>query len=381
MARNQNVTFVLFSDQTPPASLPNNLRFHKIEWETMQSKVQAFVDNGQIVHYDRHYKANDIKPIIADMYPQYVEGHEWWAWADIDVIFGDLLRYLNKAQQLPACCLQTGERFSVSKANTFFHNDACPCRAGEEINVFCPLYPNPWRKKAWGPFTAFRVDGNEGIRRYRSSPTWQKALTQTEYAHFDEWWGTNVDTMGDVITRLAERTGDVVISKAKLPFAEAKSCTDMSCAFCPCGALQASLSSSGKLVVNKIEVMLLHLAESKYSWGAVNWAKKLPAWNENWGEIAIDGLGYISQNKSRLLIPRYGIATLDWGYKLMRHRVRSNLANMIMYAQGPGGQVELQVSIDTPGGVLRFPSSAVDKPSYRYHGKVPKEMRRMGNKS
>eukprot|EP00965_Chrysotila_dentata_P044543 1480656-Pleurochrysis_carterae.AAC.1 len=35
---------------------------------------------------------------------------------------------------------------------------ACTCVGGERVSAMSPLYPNPWRKKCWGPFTAFRVD-------------------------------------------------------------------------------------------------------------------------------------------------------------------------------------------------------------------------------
>jgi len=68
--------------------------------------------------------------------------------------------------------------------------------------------------------------------------------------------------MGDVLTRLAETRGAVVMSKQKLPFAEAKSCRDVSCMFCPCGALRFRLDQrradggrvGARLVVNELEV-------------------------------------------------------------------------------------------------------------------------------
>ena len=132
----------------------------------------------------------------------------------------------------------------------------------------CPLYPNPWRKKAWGPFTAFRIGklrpyeaaagsassagassvdsaavgarggvasasgvGDavamgtagevEGEALYLNSPAWRGVIGSGEYAHFDEWWGPfhytrGWETMGDVLTRLAETAGSVIMSKVTL---------------------------------------------------------------------------------------------------------------------------------------------------------------------
>jgi hypothetical protein len=58
-----------------------------------------------------------------------------------------------------------------------------------------------------------------------------------------------------VLTRLAEVEGGAVLSKLKMPFAEAKTCTDYAsgCSFCPCGAMRLRLVGT-KLEVNEQEV-------------------------------------------------------------------------------------------------------------------------------
>jgi hypothetical protein len=58
------------------------------------------------------------------------------------------------------------------------------------------------------------------------------------------------------------------MSRAPLPFAEAKTCDDQECTFCPCGATRFTLGG-GRLLVNDAEVMVLHLAESKRAWAAL----------------------------------------------------------------------------------------------------------------
>ena len=117
-------------------------------------------------------------------------GHEWWAWADLDVVFGDLLKFVALAEPHPACCrnleLQCSKRDRRDPsspcsdptrprrgADTYFDSGACACTAGENTSAISPLYPNPWRKKCWGPFTAFRTDGlPDAAQLFRKTKRW-----------------------------------------------------------------------------------------------------------------------------------------------------------------------------------------------------------------
>ena len=54
-----------------------------------------------------------------------------------------------------------------------------------QVSAVSPLYPNPWRKKCWGPFTLFRA--SMGLRLYEHARRWREALSTWEYTHFDEW--------------------------------------------------------------------------------------------------------------------------------------------------------------------------------------------------
>ena len=73
-------------------------------------------------------KVTDLKPFMAALWPELLAGAAWWAWGDIDVLWGDLPRYLALA----------------------------PPRG----SFVCPLLPNPWGAATWGPFTAWRIAHN-----------------------------------------------------------------------------------------------------------------------------------------------------------------------------------------------------------------------------
>lgn len=375
MSTNPRVDFVVVGDAAAPAVVPSNVRFERIGYAAMQARLADFVrqqgGNRTAVAYPNTYKANDIKPLAAELYPELSAGHEWWAWADLDVVFGDLLKFMDLAATRPACCKvplkPNGLPKSTRLVNVYQHKAACPCEHGEEVNVICPLYPNPWRKKAWGPFTAFRSGavvrgvgaGSAALQAtalYRHSPQWRSVIESGDYAHFDEWWGPyhysrGWETMGDVLTRLAEYAGSVVMSKLKMAFAEAKTCRDGACMFCPCGAMRMRLEPSGRLVVNEMEVMVLHLAESKYAW--LHGHASFPPWvpptaaadaaQQLWRTcVEVTGLGKMNASCGETCTSKAPIWT-EWDVpgaeeqatRLTRHRVQSKWAGHIKYATRP----------------------------------------------
>ena len=285
MASNSLVQFVVVTDAPPPAVLPPNVRFFRVTYAEMQQRLAALT--GGRVEYTNTYKANDIKPLLPALYPDAFLGYDWWGWADLDVVFGDLLKFLALAEPHPACCRglempcnkrARRDRASVCynssrpqiAADTYFDRRACTCTNGEVVTAVSPLYPNPWRKKCWGPFTLFRssIVSHHGLRLFLESPKWREIVATPEYTHFDEWWGPFVqrgyESMGDVMTRLSDE-GRLVMSRTWLPFSEAKSCADIECTFCPCGATRMRLDGR-TLIVNDEESMILHLGESKHNW-------------------------------------------------------------------------------------------------------------------
>lgn len=126
------------------------------------------------------------------------------------------MRFLRVANRKPACCkgleyCKPSRRQNRSSpcgaaaargrghpANT--HDPTkCRCATPERVTAVTPFYPNPWRKKCWGPFTAFRLEryddngssneegndrggwgGSNGSRGaaelYRDAANWREAL-------------------------------------------------------------------------------------------------------------------------------------------------------------------------------------------------------------
>ena len=163
--------------------------------------------------------------------------------------------------------------------------------------------------------------------------------------------------MGDVVTRLAEVKGGAVLSKLKMPFAEAKTCTDYAsgCSFCPCGAMRLTLRGA-TLEVNEQEVMLLHLAQSKFAWAHAPASRvAMPPWvpqplppaasaldaahGRMWaaGCYEVEHLGNL--NATCRVCSRRAPTFTDWASegavyratRLRRHRVQSDFRGHILY--------------------------------------------------
>lgn len=147
----------------------------------------------------------------------------------------------------------------------------------------------------------------------------------------------------------SQANGTVILSKVKLPYAEAKSCRDTACMFCPCGAMRLRLRP-GQLAVNERDVMLLHLAESKLAWLHSPSVAQLPAWSppeplsapmsSPWGGcVQADNLGWMNRTcgatctaRAPVWDPTSQAGQLQHATRLSRHRVFSRWAGHIKYA-------------------------------------------------
>ena len=373
MEANDGVDFVVVGDAAPPAVLPPNVRFEHIAYAAMQARLSELT--GRTVAYTNTYKANDIKPLLPRLYPDVVRSYEWWGWADLDVVFGDVLKFLARAEPHPACCAglevacnkrarrdRTSPCFNSTRPNqaadVFFDRHACTCRGHEAVTAVSPLYPNPWRKKCWGPFTLFKTSA--GLHLFERASKWREALSTAEYTHFDEWWGPFVqrgyESMGDVMTRLSDE-GRLVMSRQLLPFSEAKSCVDIECTFCPCGATRLRLDGR-TLTVNGEETMILHLAESKHAWARLANATTATTTDGGGGEAAawamapytrrrsptepaacyeVDDLGALEADDAL----RHAGATATEALRYVRHRpASSKAAASVVYYKPRGSAAE-----------------------------------------
>lgn len=93
LRRNPDVHWRFYTDCGVPANAPDNATFIEVPYEDYQAEVCRKLD----VQFDpsKFYKLCDIKPAYGYLHADEIQGYDYWAFADIDVVYGDLLSYLT----------------------------------------------------------------------------------------------------------------------------------------------------------------------------------------------------------------------------------------------------------------------------------------------
>lgn len=91
--RNPTFEWLFYTDCGVPENAPANVRFVEIAFSAYCKKVsdRLAID----FRPDSAYKLCDIKPALGHVHADELEGYDFWAFGDIDVIYGDLRAYFT----------------------------------------------------------------------------------------------------------------------------------------------------------------------------------------------------------------------------------------------------------------------------------------------
>lgn len=91
---NPTIDFFIITDNLK--SLPNKPDNVKIIYKSISEiKTNASHKLGFKVNIDYPYKFCDFKPAYGFLFPEIIEGYDFWAQSDLDVIFGDIRYFLS----------------------------------------------------------------------------------------------------------------------------------------------------------------------------------------------------------------------------------------------------------------------------------------------
>ena len=91
--RNSTVDWVLLTDQAVPAP-PKNVRVERTTLAGLRRRFAEALDCP--IALDAPYKLCDFKPAYGFLFPDLVDGYDFWAHADLDVIWGGLRTFLTE---------------------------------------------------------------------------------------------------------------------------------------------------------------------------------------------------------------------------------------------------------------------------------------------
>lgn len=90
---NPTIDWLFFTDCGAPSSAPENIKFIETSFTEYCSLVSQRL--GIEFYPDTAYKLCDIKPALGSIHVEHLTGYDFWAFGDIDVVYGDLRRYFT----------------------------------------------------------------------------------------------------------------------------------------------------------------------------------------------------------------------------------------------------------------------------------------------
>ena len=92
--RNSDVDFFIFSDDTPVDIPADNIKWIPFTLQDFNElAIQKLGINFTIKH---PYKLCDFKPMYGVIFEDYIKGHDYWTYGDLDVVYGKITEYLEK---------------------------------------------------------------------------------------------------------------------------------------------------------------------------------------------------------------------------------------------------------------------------------------------
>jgi len=105
---NPTIQWVFHTDCGMPEAVPDNVKFIETTFENYCDRVS----NALEIDFkpDSTYKLCDIKPTIGLIHQDELAGYDFWAYGDIDLVYGDIRRYFSTSRLSKADIFSTHSR-------------------------------------------------------------------------------------------------------------------------------------------------------------------------------------------------------------------------------------------------------------------------------
>ena len=114
------IDILFFTDQNITIQLPENVLVHNLSWENLQKVIAERLNASVII--ESSYKLCDYKPMLGHIFEAYVKSYEFWGYGDIDIIYGDLQKYITP-KILNKYDIITFREYIISGALTILKNN------------------------------------------------------------------------------------------------------------------------------------------------------------------------------------------------------------------------------------------------------------------
>ncbi len=91
---NKTINFLLFIDDETKYDYPDNVKVIYTTFENIKNQIQSKFDFN--ISLKKPYKLCDYKPAYGYIFNEYLEKYDFWGHCDLDVIFGNLRKFLSE---------------------------------------------------------------------------------------------------------------------------------------------------------------------------------------------------------------------------------------------------------------------------------------------
>lgn len=166
---NADVYWLIYTDCGMPVNCPTNVKVVEISYRAYCEIVSESLD---IKFWPgNHYKLCDIKPALGYIHENEIKGFDFWAFGDLDLIYGDLRNYFTADR------LARKDLFSTHARRISGH--LCLIRNTAEMRSAFMRVPNWQRYFEAAEHLAFDESAFSKIfLRHKNSPTWVRRLAE-----------------------------------------------------------------------------------------------------------------------------------------------------------------------------------------------------------
>ena len=166
---NPTVDWLLFSDCGQIADCPPNVRIIDTDYVSYCARVADTL--GIVFQPPNPYKLCDLKPVLGYIHEAELRGHDFWAFGDLDLVFGDLRAWFTAER------LARKDIFSTHARRISGH--CCLMRNTQEIREAFLLMPD-WQKRLSDP-THQAVDEGAFSRLFIRRKNWPQTLARLSW--------------------------------------------------------------------------------------------------------------------------------------------------------------------------------------------------------
>lgn len=92
---NADVRFLVYTDFEASFPVPENVEIKHLDLEQLNARASQAVRTDIRIERAGLRKVNDLKPLCGLMFADDLRPFDWWAYSDLDIVWGDIRRFLT----------------------------------------------------------------------------------------------------------------------------------------------------------------------------------------------------------------------------------------------------------------------------------------------